>query len=444
MIGSSTTKAIIALSALALVGLAGCDKNKEKPRTPDDEAGAPAPETETGGSGGVSGFEETGGVDETGGEIEEDMTIPEPPAESVDDESKQLGAQHVAEGLMAVGSGNETKAKTAFEKALSVDSGSFQAAYNLGALAEQEGDLTLAKKYYKQALSANPEYGPAVKAFAYLVARSGSLKSALDFAKQKHEKYATNPDIATAYAELLVMSGKNDKAISVAKQALQEDESNVAAMIALARAYLARDQHEFAGFILDMAEKNDAANPSIYYIRGVIYEKNEYEYGATEMYEKAIELKPDFVEALNRLAVIQINGGSFDEAAANLEKVVALAPELPEAHLNLGEAYRGMREWEKAHQHLTRAEQEGADEVAVALNLAFLYFAADTLPGLNRIQILEKARTRFLEFRDLVGAKAASEKVDIDLILKQIDKMIRIQKKLAEKKKQQAEEAEGG
>jgi hypothetical protein len=103
-----------------------------------------------------------------------------------------------------------------------------------------------------------------------------------------------------------------------------------------------------------------------------------------------------------------------------------------------------MRQWDKSYKHLKKAESLGAPKADVALDLAFLFFASDSMSGMTRVQLLENARTRFLQFRDLVGSKKAAEHLDIDLTLKQIDKMIKIQKKLAEKKKKKAEEAAGG
>ncbi len=443
---------VVLLAALLVFGAAGCDKNKKKTKTAADEGST----GETGASGTGTGDDTTwGGGTDTGGDASdtgsilddgagEDVSVPDAPPPEVDDKAKKIGEQHLSDALMAAGSGNKTKAKASFEKSLNADPSSYQAAYNLGAMAEAEGDEAAAKKYYKQAISSNPQYGPAIKAYSYLFARTGSLDSALGFAKEKHEKYPQNPDIATAYAELLVMSGKGSKAIEIATLALKEDETNVPAMMALARAYLASDQHEFAGFILDMAEKVDPADPVIYYLRAIIFEKTDYPFAAMDMHKKAIELKPDFVEAMSRLSVMQINGGSFADAAQNLEKVLALVPDSAEAHLNMGEAYRGMKEWEKAHEHLTKAEKLGADKVAVTLDLAFLYFAAPSLPGMDRIEILKNARTRFLQFRDLVGPKAASQTVDVDFTLKQIDKMITVQEKLAAKKKKAAEEEAAG
>jgi tetratricopeptide (TPR) repeat protein len=194
-----------------------------------------------------------------------------------------------------------------------------------------------------------------------------------------------------------------------------------------------------------MAEKVDPSVPEIYYLRSLVLEATEYRHMAKTDLEKAIELKPDFVEARNNLAVMLIEGGSFEEAAAHLEKAIKLMPGSSEIHMNLGEAYRGMREWDKAYKHLQKAEELGASKASVALNMAFLFFAADSMAGMNRIQLLESARTRFLQFRDLVGSKKASEYLDIDLTLKQIDKMIKVQKKLAEKKKKAAEGGgEGG
>jgi tetratricopeptide (TPR) repeat protein len=435
--------ALLAIAAAGLV-VAGCDKKKDKPpSSPADEAATT--EAGTGGEGGVSGIdwgEPTEAAAEPGAAAED--LEPTPPPPPVEDKAKKAGDKLVADGLMAAESGNLAGAAASFKQSLEVNPASYQAAYNLGVLAERDGKLTTAKNYYKQAVSANPSYGPAVKAYTFLLLRTSSLKTALAFVEPKYAKYPESSGVAVAYAELLTMDGKISKAIDVAKGALKQDETDVDAMLALARAYIQNEQHEFARFILTMAEKNDPSLPEIYYLRSQVFAATDFGYLAKADLVKAIELKPDFVEALVNLAVMELDGGSFEDAAAHLEKAIALVPDSSEIHLDLGEAYRGMRQWDKAYSHFKKAEELGADKADVALDLAFLFFAADSIAGMSRVQILENSRTRFLQFRDLVGSKKAGEVIDIELTLKQIDKMIKLQKKVEEKKKAAASGGGGG
>jgi tetratricopeptide (TPR) repeat protein len=140
------------------------------------------------------------------------------------------------------------------------------------------------------------------------------------------------------------------------------------------------------------------------------------------------------VEAQNNLAVLLLDGASFDEAAAHLEAIVPYASYKAEIFLNLGEAYRGMKKWKEAIDTFNQAEKLGAPKSLLYFNLALLYFSADTIPGLTKKQAYEKSRSYFIKFRDEVGAKAASEEIDIDSYLKRLDKMISIQEKLEAKK----------
>jgi Flp pilus assembly protein TadD len=425
----------IACAAMPLVlVVCGCEeKSKKPPKTAEDESWTPPESTGEPGPSGIDWGDE--GMAGTGEPVGEEDFTPAPPPPPVEDKAKKLGDKLLAEGLMAAQSGNAAQAANSFKGSLEANPASYQAAFNLGVLAERDGKLTTAKNYYKQAMSANPSYGPAVKAYAFLVLRTGSLKSAMNFAQSKYQKYPKSSGIAVAYAELLVMDGRIDRSIDVAKGALKEDETDVDAMLALARAYIENEQYEFARFILSMAEKIDPDRPPIYYLRSIVLNATGYTHLAKTDLKKAIELKPDFLEAHNNLAVMLLGGGSFEEASTHLEKALKLAPDSHEVHMNLGEAYRGMREWDKAFTYLEKAEDLGASKADIALNMGLLFFAADSMKGMSRVQILESARTRFLQFRDLVGSKTAGEYLDLDLTLKQIDKMIKVQKKIAEKKK---------
>lgn len=86
-----------------------------------------------------------------------------------------------------------------------------------------------------------------------------------------------------------------------------------------------------------------------------------------EMYERAVELDPDFAEAHARLALalgmqyeVQPVGEQqmLDRALAAAERAFELAPDLPETNLALGQYYyTGERNLDLALEHLTRAGQ---------------------------------------------------------------------------------------
>ena len=71
-------------------------------------------------------------------------------------------------------------------------------------------------------------------------------------------------------------------------------------------------------------------------------------------FEQALALAPDLAEAHNNLGNVLKDQGKLDEAAAQFEQAVALKPDLAEAHNNLGNI---LREQGKLDQALARFEQ---------------------------------------------------------------------------------------
>jgi Flp pilus assembly protein TadD len=417
-------------AGLALV-LHACNKNKEETKTAADETKPPA-EEKTGaeeGAGDITSY--------TMGETEQKATFdePAPDLESVGSGAQKEGQKATDEGIALLTGGNTSGAAAKFQAALEADPKACVAAYNLGVISEREGKMTQAKKYYKQAFTAKPDYGPAVAAYVMLEYKtSGSLTAALNFIEPKAKKYPEAWAIQAAYAKLLVEDNQIDKAMGVAKEVLKKDERNVEAMIALASAYHCNGQDEFAKFIINQAKDIEESNPEIYVVLADIAMAAGNKKLASTHLQKAIELNPYLVEAQNNLAVMLLDGANFEEAAKHLVAIVPVASYKGEIFLNLGEAYRGLRKWDDAMDAFAKAEKLGAPKEMIYFNLALLYFAADSVKGLGKKEILLKSQSYFIKYRDEVGAKAASDEIDIDSYLKRLDNMIRIQEKLDAKK----------
>ncbi len=425
---------VLLVASAALFVAAACDKDKKETKTPD--------KVDTGGTGDeTAGGEDEFGLGATGsyslGETDTSSTLDEPAPSLADvgSKAKETGQKYTDEGNALLAGGNLSGAAAKFKEALDADPKAHVAAYNLGVISEKAGKFAQAKTYYKQSFTAKPDYGPPVAAYVMLEYRTtGSRSSALKFIEPRAQKYKDAYEIQSAYAKLLVDDDQVTKAMDVAKDVLKKDEKNVEAMVALAKAYYKNGQNEFAKYIITQAEDIDASNPEIYVILANIALASDNKKLAAGHLKKAVELNPKLVEAQNNLAVLLLDGASFEEAAAHLEAIVPFASYKAEIFLNLGEAYRGMKKWKESIDTFKQAEKLGAPKSMIYFNLALLYFSADTIPGMSKKQAYEKSRSYFIKYRDEVGAKAASDEIDIDSYLKRLDKMISIQEKLEAKK----------
>jgi len=78
--------------------------------------------------------------------------------------------------------------------------------------------------------------------------------------------------------------------------------------------------------------------PWLYNISGVCYKAIDRLDAAVKSFEKAVALKPDYIEACYNLGVTLKELGQPDAAVKCYEKAVALKPDHANAHNNLGNA----------------------------------------------------------------------------------------------------------
>jgi tetratricopeptide (TPR) repeat protein len=76
---------------------------------------------------------------------------------------------------------------------------------------------------------------------------------------------------------------------------------------------------------------------------------------AAAAYLRALELRPEFPEALNNLGQLCLERGETDRARACFRQAARLAPEMPEPHFNLGELCRRQGALHAATAHYRRA-----------------------------------------------------------------------------------------
>jgi len=89
---------------------------------------------------------------------------------------------------------------------------------------------------------------------------------------------------------------------------------------------------------------------------------------ATAQYQKALEVKPDFIPARLALARLALKDEDYGAAEKYLSKAVADGGGSAEVHLNLGVAYRGLGQVDKALAEYDAAEKLDPKLAPVYLN----------------------------------------------------------------------------
>ena len=89
---------------------------------------------------------------------------------------------------------------------------------------------------------------------------------------------------------------------------------------------------------------------------GYLYKEGRIE-EAMQHYQKALQIDPNYVEALNNLGIALAAEGRFDEAIENYHKALQINPDFPSTLNNLGIALAGRGQFDEAIENYRKAIQ---------------------------------------------------------------------------------------
>jgi len=351
------------------------------------------------------------------------------------------GAQSSHKQALADSDKPQQKAASAgFQKALSADPKAYEAAFNLGVMADRAGQEKRALQYYKRALSIQPDYEKAVQGVVRVHVRNGSPDQAVSFVQPIAQKWERNLYLQAVLSEALTEADRVDEAEKAARKALRRDERFVPAMVALARASLKRGRNELAESILKQALVIDGDSPEIHFLQGLALRESGRLAPAMKEFRKAVELRPDYAEAHMALGRQYMVGGNYGQAQKEFEAVVRLAPMMVAAHLNLGDAYRANKHWDAAKRELDKTLRMDPELAAAHFNLGLMYMVAKSdFPKLDNMGALKRAILEFNNYRQKMGPKlkkddpSSAYMVDLERSVEREEKRIARDKKRAER-----------
>lgn len=131
------------------------------------------------------------------------------------------------------------------------------------------------------------------------------FKKALALLTEANAKEANNAEILFKIAYILQSSGDDEEAIKYYKQALELDKENEFIHNAMASVYRKNGEFISAKMHLKASLDIEDANPITYYNFGNLLVDMQHNEEAIAMYEKAIEINPDFNEAKEELAKLK-------------------------------------------------------------------------------------------------------------------------------------------
>jgi tetratricopeptide (TPR) repeat protein len=333
--------------------------------------------------------------------------------------------QAYAAGLEAFKTGDLTSAREQFSKATEADSNAYQAFYSLGVVKERLNEKAGALSAYKSAVGVVSDYEPAIAAYAVLLARDGKTTEAESFLNGKMAKMPKSAAVVAAMAEVKSIEGDSGEAQKLAKEALKKNPDYRPAMVTIARDHYRKRRLDLALYTLkaildgfgDENPPRDKLNAEARLLRGLIYREQSNKKGAMEDLQKAIDVRPDLVEARVQLASYFLESGNAAQAAPLLEGALKYDKNNVLARLNLGDAYRLLGRTSDAKKELEWVASKQSSLAQVHYNLGLLYLFSDNIPGVTPSAATDKAIDELEQYKKLKPKGKAGERDDTDELI---------------------------
>ena len=345
-----------------------------------------------------------------------------PAPRGVDPKAKRTYRDGVSDAL----AGDCRKAAEKFEDALREDGSFAWAAYDLGVCQERLGLPGKAKESYRRALSASPALLEASENLTRLLLRLGQTAEAETELRSRLGQPNAPQALHAQLAEVLEAEGRFDDSAAEAKFVLKTDERNVPAMLVLAQIYFDQKRFELSRMVAENARQIDPQSARVYNLIGALDLIDKNRNLAIEDFKKATEVREDFPEAQNNLGALLVAAQDFPAAIKHLELAVRDAPTGIEPHLNLGNAYRGDKQYDHAKAEYERVLAIDPRQNDAYFNLGVLFLDGEP-SGLAPLDRLNQSITYFEKFRSTGG-----QDPKLDQYLKDAQKAISQEKRRQE------------
>lgn len=253
-------------------------------------------------------------------------------------------------------------AKARLKVAVEIDPTLWEAWHDLGAIAYKEGDDDAAIDGFTRALKIRGGHTSSLLARAEAHRRAGHKKEArADYEtaiKSTEEDDPNRKDAAARLASLLRDSGDFDDAVSVLRDTVRVSGTNAKIYTELGLIYIAQKRLDLAQLVLVKAAEIDAKDPAIYNAFAVLALRQGKAQEAFERFDQAVSLDPAYIDARFNKAAVLLDAGDYVRAKVELTTIVEKRPDDFAAHVALGVALRGLKDFPEAKKTWERVIKE--------------------------------------------------------------------------------------
>jgi len=320
-----------------------------------------------------------------------------------------------------------TEPERKFKQVAAMDEDFAEVYLNLGVIYEKERKPDDAKEMYEKALAKKPSLRQAAENLAVMEENAGHQDKAIQAYQEMVQKYPQDGGSRARIAALYEAQGQGEQALKLAREALMRDPKNLTAYKVMMRVYLDEKNYSLAELVALRATKLDASDPELYFTMGEIALAQKDEVRAIEQFRHAVKERDDYLPARQSLAAIAVRHHDYAGASVQYEKLAQYQPKSAAAHLDLGIAYKGTGQVDKAFQQY--AEVKKLDE-----NNAEVYYAEGLIFEKNK-SLPDKALEDYKTFIQKAGSIPGDHPVYESI--KNCEQLIAIQQQSAQQEKDQ-------
>ncbi len=405
-------------SLVALLAVACGGGAQTEPQTPASPAPQAAPNEATSAAPAAT----TSNVEQAAPASVQPVEAPSTPKGPV---MNAAGTQAYQAGVQAFQAGDLQGAKAQFSRASEADPNAYQADYSEGVVQERLGSKSAALSAYRAAYGVVKGYEPAISAYALLLAKTGDTSEAEDFLNRERAMLPDSATVLAALAEVKSIEKDSADAQQLAQEALKKNPDCRPAMVTLARDHYRNRRLDLALYTLTAIldgygpenPPRDKDNAEALLLRALIYKEQGRRRDAFADFKRAVELRPDLIEAKVDLATYMLEAGNATDAVPLLENALGYDASNTLIHLDLGDAYRLEGRPADALKHLEWVVNKDPTVAEVHYNLGLLYLFSSGIPNTTPAQAVDKAIAELETFKSMRPRTKAGAGDDVDELL---------------------------
>ncbi len=260
--------------------------------------------------------------------------------------------------------------------------GAAEALYGLGTALSQQGGEDLGMIYLQLAIYLHPEHPLAVVALGDLFENLKKYETAIATYDRIPENSPLKRKAIIQRALNLDILDRKDEAREQLQALVKEQPEDIESLFAFANVLRAGKKFAEAGEVytklLKLLGEPKREHWSIYYFRGICYERSKQWPLAEKDFQEALKLFPDQPQVLNYLGYSWVDQGvNLDKALEMIRKAVSLRPKDGYIVDSLGWAYYRLGRYAEAVVELERAVELTPNDPTINDHLGDVYWKTD-------------------------------------------------------------------